>query len=225
MSRKHRTPGKLAHEACLYNGEIKAKTASVFDALGDIDELSAHLGLAACYAEDACASATLENRTLLVSLTTISHEIQCDLIDLMSHLATPINSPHTSAASAARAEFAGAHRITRIETHIENCDRELPVLTRFILPGGGRTSASFHVARTVCRRAERVVCALLEAQLCAADAQEYLNRCSDLLFVMARLACKATAGEEVAYKKPRRDDDLGGGLPEKQVTNVDEGAR
>jgi cob(I)alamin adenosyltransferase len=93
-------------------------------------------------------------------------------------------------------------------THIERLERELdalndalPPLKEFILPGGGSAAAACHVARAVCRRAERRCWTLAQADSVASEALQYLNRLSDLLFVIARVLAREASGSEVFWRR------------------------
>ena len=96
--------------------------------------------------------------------------------------------------------FAGEHTL-RLEEHIDTLDSELPQLTQFILPSGGECSARIHMARAICRRAERSVVMLHRRDEVNADVLRFINRLSDLLFVMARTAAIRDGNTEITYKK------------------------
>lgn len=139
-------------------------------AYGDVDELNALLGLA--LAEEAGPDAPL----LL--------EIQRDLFALGARLADP-----TAAVADKREKTAlGPAAVARLEAAIDEREAALPALTAFILPGGSRAGALLHLARTVCRRAERAIVTLGRAEQVEPAVLAYVNRLSDLLFVLARTA-------------------------------------
>eukprot|EP00802_Teleaulax_amphioxeia_P024199 Tamp_24870.p1 GENE.Tamp_24870~~Tamp_24870.p1 ORF type:complete len:289 (+),score=34.97 Tamp_24870:1-867(+) len=183
----------------LFTGERRRKDDAVFQALGDIDELTVAIGVAREYCSREPATHTLADR-----LT----EIQCRLLDVGSHVATPPPATGTSGPeldgklqrTAMRSEWVAA-----LETWIDEMDSALPPLTNFILPSGGLASLSLHQARSICRRAERSVVTARQSDDHGqgAGAQErgdaggeggggrggagvYLNRLSDFLFVAAR---------------------------------------
>merc|ERR1719263_20245 len=94
--------------------------------------------------------------------------------------------------------------IDRLEDWIDALTEELPELTSFILPTGGRASAQLHVARTVCRRAERRTVGLVQDGVCDPNVLKYLNRCSDFLFSAARWVNYCENNEEIQYQRPYR---------------------
>lgn len=149
------------------------------EALGAVDELNSHLGLLrAQLPEDGDA------RELL-------GEVQQDLFDLGAEIAGG-KSTRIDAAAAAR-----------LETETEARNAELPPLREFVLPGGGSAAAQCHVARAVCRRAERRAAALDGA---SEAAMAYLNRLSDLLFVLARGLARQAREPEQLWRGPRPGD-------------------
>jgi cob(I)alamin adenosyltransferase len=155
-------------ETSLFDGTRVSKTDPRVAAYGDVDELQAALGV--CAAQDVGP----ELSELIVT-------IQRDLFALGARLADP---SHRIAARVSKIVVDEAS-VTRLEAWIDRLEDTLPPLRHFILSGGSPAGAALHLARTVCRRAERAVLAL------GADAVEptvlvYLNRLSDLLFVMAR---------------------------------------
>ena len=151
-------------------------------AYGDVDELNAAIGVVRAMAP-AFESELLE-------------AIQRDLFSIGGHLATP--DPDKVKKALARAEF-DASRITALERAVDTATEQLPPLRAFILPGGAPASAALHVARTVCRRAERSVVHLAGQAPVPELFLVYLNRLSDLLFTLARLANKAAGGEDVTW--------------------------
>ncbi|MCH7508719.1 MAG: cob(I)yrinic acid a,c-diamide adenosyltransferase [Proteobacteria bacterium] len=119
-------------------------------------------------------------------------EVQHDLFDLGGELCIPGHSVVTS-------EF-----VARLETQLDEFNANLPTLKEFILPGGGPAAAACHLARTICRRAERRVVSLsaLEKNI-RPEAIQYLNRLSDLLFVIARVLARHEQGSEVLWNRDR----------------------
>jgi cob(I)alamin adenosyltransferase len=140
------------------------------EAYGAVDELNAALGV--------CATATRE-----ASLRALLDPVQREHFAVGTYLATPEPRHRESMGMCEPSEA----EITWLEEQIDRFERELPPLQRFVLPGGTAASAIFHVARTVCRRAERAVVALSHAEPVAPSVLGYLNRLSDLLFVLARV--------------------------------------
>jgi cob(I)alamin adenosyltransferase len=160
------------------------KSDARVSAYGDVDELNAWLGLARASLTDAGAPGQ--------GLAAILEHMQRDLFALGSRLADPA---HKIAGRVVKAAIA-AEDIARLEGWIDELDTELPPLRRFILPGGSTAGAALHVARTVCRRAERAMVALggVDPELLV-----YINRVSDLLFVMARAANQRHGSPEVEW--------------------------
>lgn len=159
-----------AGETGLFDGARVAKSDPRVDAYGDVDELNAWLGLVRAQKPGDDLEAMLE-------------AMQRDLFAVGASLADPRRR------IAARVEKAalGADAVARLEGWIDSLDAALPPLRRFLLAGGTPAGALLHVARTICRRAERRVVSL-GPDACEASVLVYLNRLSDLLFVMARAA-------------------------------------
>lgn len=178
-----------AGTSSLYTGERRPKTDDIFMALGDTDELNAFIGVA----REHCTGA---GNGLDAELA----EIQSRLLDVGSAIATPVTSK--SSTKIARVAFS-EHHADDLETKIDAMDEELPPLKNFILPSGGLSSAHLHVARTVCRRAERRVTALVATETVDSSVSKYLNRLSDYLFVAARFAAMKDGKPEVIYQKSR----------------------
>jgi len=165
------TRGGDAGETSLFGGERVRKSAPRVSAYGEVDELNSVLGV---------ARAELSHEDLRAKLETI----QSSLFDLGGELATP-NAPARDARGKVGPRVADAD-VTELERWIDQLESELEPLRNFILPGGARGAALLHLGRTVCRRAERAVIGLAEQEAVAAVLIRYLNRLSDLLFVMAR---------------------------------------
>ena len=178
--------------SCLFNMERRDKDDEVFEALGDVDELGVCVGIARTFATEA-AEPDGEMLTRLL-------EIQSRLLDVGSAVATPLQSSSTADWKVKRVEFA-EENITRLEGWIDEYDEELPPLTTFILPSGGKTAVHLHQARTVCRRAERRVVPLVREGHCDQAVGRYLNRLSDFLYQVARYAAQREGHDELPYKK------------------------
>ncbi len=155
----------------LFGGERVGKDALRVTAYGDVDELNATVGLAAASGADPALAEDLR-------------DIQSALFDLGASLATPDPRHREKAAIGG----VGDVDVEALEALIDRLEAALPPLATFILPGGTASAAAFHVARTVCRRAERAVVALARQsdESVEESALRYLNRLSDLLFVLAR---------------------------------------
>ena len=167
----------------LFGGGRVAKSHVRVDAYGEVDELNAALGLARA----------LEPMPRIDELLV---PIQRDLFAVGALLATPNLEKMRSHLEKARVDEA---RIAQLEQAIDDADEELEPLRAFILPGGSPKAAALHVARTVCRRAERRVVELTQTEEIPALAVIYLNRLSDLLFTLARLASKRSGVGEVTW--------------------------
>jgi len=162
----------------LADGSRVGKDAPRIAALGEVDELNSLLGVILC--EDMPEEA----RALIVG-------IQHDLFDLGGELAVP------------GASFLKETQLALIEAAVARYNGELSPLREFILPGGTRAAAQAHLARTVCRRAERAVVALGKAEMVSDAARKYLNRLSDLLFVLGRWLNKSAGGGDALWQKGR----------------------
>ncbi len=150
----------------LPDGSRVAKDVPRLAAVGAVDELNSHIGL---------AGAAGGELTMVGDL----RQVQRELLALGAVLA---------GAELSAAGRIGAEQVRCLEEWIDRAERELPVLAKFILPGGSDLAARLHVARTVCRRAERAVVTLSRSEEVAAEVLVYLNRLGDLLFTYARLA-------------------------------------
>lgn len=151
-------------------GGVKIKKSDIrLEAYGTVDELSAHLGLLA-----ALMTQSKEQQTII--------RIQNNLFNVCTHLATDQNqTPLYTSAHLADGET------TFLEKEIDRMMSLLPERQGFILPGGTQAAAQAHVARTVCRRAERRIAALAEVTVVGNEIQQYVNRLSDYLFVLAKI--------------------------------------
>jgi cob(I)alamin adenosyltransferase len=174
-----------AGETGLFGGPRVAKSDPRVDAYGEIDELNAAIG---------AVRAGVEDPQLERQLALVQEELFC----VGAELATP----HEAKARAALPPLDPAWA-ARLEAAMDGWDAELPALRHFVLPGGTRTAAALHLARCVCRRAERRVVALASAAAVAPEVLVYLNRLSDFLFVAARLANARARREETLWDPSR----------------------
>ena len=169
-------------DTALFGGGRVGKNDIRVAAYGDVDELNSALGMARALAPSIVPS--------------LLEAIQRDLFAIGGHLATP--DPDKVRKALAKAELSEA-QVGEMEAAIDLADDELAPLTAFILPGGTPAAAAFHVARTVCRRAERSVVALAGVAEVPPLFVVYLNRLSDLLFTLARLANRRAGIEDVTW--------------------------
>ena len=168
-----------AGETGLGDGSRLPKDSARVQALGDVDELNSALG--ALLAEE-----------VPEDIREAFERVQQDMLDLGGELSIPGHA------------MLAAQRIEDLVKLLEAWNSGLPPLKEFILPGGSRAAAAAHVARTVCRRAERSVVALGRAEPVTAQARQYLNRLSDLLFVAARTLNRRSGGTDVQWRHQRK---------------------
>jgi len=166
-----------AGETSLAGGQRVAKDSPRIEAYGTVDELNAVAGIANVSCQE---QAGQDPRMGL--LAAIIRRVQHELFNLGSILATKPEDVHPKQARITDAEIA------QLEREIDAMNQDLPPLRSFVLPGGTRLNAELHLARTVCRRAERLVVALARVEDVPAEAVQYLNRLSDALFVWSRWA-------------------------------------
>lgn len=163
----------------LADGQRVHKDSSRIEACGTIDELNCALGI------------LLSDATLPDDIADCLVESQHELFDLGGELAIP------------GSQVIGAQQVDRLEAQLERLLEGLPPLKEFVLPGGGTAAASCHLARAICRRTERRLWALARHEQVGPEALKYLNRLSDLLFVMARVLARAATGSEVLWRRER----------------------
>ena len=185
-------------QTMLANGDTADKDAARVRAYGDVDELNAALGLLRL--EIAREPARAEHAAFLRALDEALERIQQELFDLGAELAHP-----GAAAGEGKLRIEEAS-ITRLENEIDALNAPLPPLRSFVLPGGGALGAAAHLCRTVCRRAEREAVALRREAAVRGEALRYLNRLSDLLFVVARAAAHELGHDEVLWDPARNAD-------------------
>jgi cob(I)alamin adenosyltransferase len=168
-----------AGETGLGDGARVPKDSARIHALGEVDELNSALGLV--LAED-----------LPEALRGVLLEAQHDLFDLGGELSIPGHS------------MLREEQVARLEQALEAWNADLPALKEFILPGGSRAAAAAHLARAVCRRAERAVIALGRKEAIGGHARRYLNRLSDLLFVAGRVLNRHAGRGDVQWRHERK---------------------
>lgn len=168
-----------AGETGLGDGTRVPKDSARVAALGDVDELNSAIGLV--LSED-----------IPPQMRAVLEEVQHDLFDLGGELSIPGHS------------LLKEQRVASLEKALEQWNSALPALKEFILPGGSRAAAAAHLARTVCRRAERTVVALGRHEPVGAPVRLYLNRLSDLLFVAARALNRAAGRTDVQWQRTKK---------------------
>jgi cob(I)alamin adenosyltransferase len=162
----------------LGDGSRVAKDAPRIEAIGCVDELNSVLG-------------ALLAEPLPPAIASCLTEVQHDLFDLGGELSIPGHTALTDA------------HVARIDAAVAAFNAELPPLAEFILPGGTRAAATAHVARTVCRRCERTLVRVAASEMVSVRSRVYLNRLSDLLFVLARALNRAEGRPDVLWRKRR----------------------
>ncbi len=176
----------------LVGGQQVKKNHIRIEAYGTVDELNAVVGIVRTWSARSGAAPEVVAR-----LDAHLHRVQNDLFDVGADLATPADSRWPNM------NRVGDLEVERLEGWIDLLNDELPPLQEFILPGGGPVGATFHQARTVCRRAERQVLALMDVEEDVGDGvMRYLNRLSDYLFVAGRWAAKAMNEPEFMWTRP-----------------------
>jgi len=168
-----------AGETSLFGGTKTRKSNIRIGAYGTVDELNSAIGMVLSY------SISRQGETIL-------SQVQNDLFVVGATLATP--DPKK-----ARIDQVSSAEIVNLEQWIDTLEEDLPPLKSFILPGGGGAGSTLHFARTVCRRAERETVLLAESEDIPANAIIYLNRLSDLLFVLARYENKQQGEKETPW--------------------------
>ncbi len=191
----------------LVGGARISKTAPRVWAYGDVDELNAHLGVCRTIASQQGTPRSLLSRIrgrllwrrssssfdITSSLCSKLAQIQNELFDIGSELATPPGGDWQGMPKTTPAHVAG------LESWIDELNASLPELKSFVLPGGNLLNSHLHIARTVCRRAERSVLALKHHEEVSDLVVQYLNRLSDLLFVMSRYAALQDGATEYLW--------------------------
>lgn len=177
----------------LVGGKKVAKDAIRIEAYGTIDELNAVLGLARVFNDD------LKDRLPAAQrLDEIFRRLQNELFDLGSELATPADFSYEGMFKV------GEDEVKAVEKLIDELQKDLAPLNSFILPGGGKVSGFLHQARTVCRRAEREVLRLSREEEIGPGPLQYVNRLSDLFFVLSRWVSKNLGEPEYLWERGLR---------------------
>ena len=167
----------------LVGGERVKKNSIRVKAYGDIDELNSYLGLCATFGCDEAFSPLLDKLSI----------VQNELFDLGSELASPGSSGGPGIPTTT------ADQVSRLEVWIDTLNEGLPTLQSFVLPGGSLLNAHLHIARAICRRAERTILELHDAEPVPTNLRHYVNRLSDLLFVMSRAAASLEGKKETLW--------------------------
>jgi cob(I)alamin adenosyltransferase len=185
-------------ETDLVGGVRVAKDSLRIEAYGAVDELNAAIGVARA------VNATGPKRSPgCRELDGILKRLQNELFDVGAELATPASEFRPGMFRVGQAE------VKALEAVMDRCQKDLQPLRSFVLPGGGRVSALLHVARTVCRRAERDVLRLMREEDIGEWPLAYLNRLSDLLFVLSRWIGRQLREQEYLWERPlKREAEL-----------------
>ena len=163
----------------LGDGSRTTKDSARIEAVGTIDELNSWVGL--------LLAELPANESLIEPLTNIQHR----LFDLGGELAVP------------GFQLIQSEMVSDLETLCDQLNEELPPLKEFILPGGSKSAGLCHMARAVARRAERIIVTLSKEEAVGDALKQYINRLSDVLFVMARQLARRDGGQEVFWKSKR----------------------
>jgi len=176
-------------ETGLFNGQRVPKDSPYIEGYGNVDELNSVIGLSI-------------SKLQSDEISSILFQIQEDLFELGADLATPFDD--TASKSKRLIHRMDNADTKKLENWIDQFDAKLPKLNAFILPGGSEASATLHVARTVCRRSERMIIRLWRDGKVNPHALIYLNRLSDLLFVLARYANHQSSVHDKQWNPKRK---------------------
>ena len=174
-----------AGQTDLFTGQRVDKDSLRVEAYGTVDEVNSALGLAVA----ACETRDTDLKPALL-------DIQSRLFDVGADLAAPPESE----ADQSMVPRVGDEQVLALEAHIDRLSEALPAMKHFILPGGTDLAARLHLARTICRRAERLCVALQKHEGVSPAIITYLNRLSDLLFAMARHANHAADRDDIPWQ-------------------------
>ncbi|WP_413533749.1 cob(I)yrinic acid a,c-diamide adenosyltransferase [Empedobacter brevis] len=170
----------------LYGGTRVSKNSLKIDSYGTVDELNSYLGLIRSYK----INPALEEEIII---------IQKDLFNLGAELATPVDKLYLANGKPRIPKMISEEDIVQLEDWIDDLEGQLEQLTHFILPGGNQAASHAHIARCICRRAERLTVGLAEEEEIRPELQKYLNRLSDYLFVLARKIAADNNHEEIKW--------------------------
>ncbi len=184
-----------AGQTSLVGGQKVSKDDARIEAYGTVDELNGFVGACRVGALDASTRAPGEHeRNSLAGLAASLLRVQHELFNLGSILATLPEDVHE------KQPRVTAREVTLLEQEMDRMNEELEPLRSFVLPGGSRLNADLHLARTVCRRAERLLVSFARDNAVDPEAVRYLNRLSDAFFVMSRAGSKWEAAPEVLWQ-------------------------
>ncbi len=179
-------------ETALVGGRRVPKDSLRIEAYGTVDELNSIVGLARAFNQEGRPTPARER------LERILKVLQNELFDLGSELATPADAAYESMFRVTD------EQVRALEHLMDECEKDLEPLNSFVLPGGGRVSAFLHQCRTVCRRAERIVLRLGREEDIGPGPLQYLNRLSDLFFVLSRWIGKQNGEAEFLWERGLR---------------------
>ena len=168
----------------LGDGSRVAKDSARVQAMGDVDELNSEIGV---------LMTEVLPESISAELADLFMQVQHDLFDLGGELCIP------------NYKLLNPEHVAQLDVWLEKYNKQLPPLTEFILPGGTRAAAQAHVCRTVCRRAERSIVRLGWDEPLYDAPRQYVNRLSDLLFVLARIMNRAAGGSDVLWKHEKKE--------------------
>lgn len=191
MSFKIYTKKGDSGKTSLYGGTRVSKASDRVETYGTIDELNSFIGM---------ARALISNENILTQLS----RIQFDLFTHGSECATPPDKFLLTNGKPRLNLLIQQEDITLLESWIDEITPQLPPLEFFILPAGGKASSTLHIARTVCRRAERCLVSLAQEESIRPELIQYLNRLSDYLFVLARYASVLDGEPEAVWNPAER---------------------
>lgn len=181
------TRGGDKGKTALFNGKRVFKSHIRVDTYGTIDELNSTIGSAIAESQRSKVKNQRDNLNIKNELEKIQH----DLLDIGSALAFPSSPP----------VYGLEERVKVFEKLIDEMTEKMPTLKNFILPGGGKAAAALHIARTICRRAERRIVELMQQEDIDESIVKYINRLSDVLFTMARFANHIENKKDVLWRK------------------------
>lgn len=174
----------------LASGEKVSKTDLRIEAYGSVDELNSFMGL--------LRDELSEQEDLFKDIIAEVQTIQNELFDIGGELSTPSNVLDIN-----RQQVVSMASVSRLEQQIDHFNENLKPLENFVIPGGHRLNSTAHIARTVCRRAERHAVAFSSMSTCRTEPLIYLNRLSDWLFVICRLICHRLEIPEIQWQQKK----------------------